>query len=63
MTYRLLAAAVWVGGHLVLSISVLPRALRTRDPGIIRGLGRRIGLQDPLAACCGTALSRLTKET
>lgn len=42
MTYRLLVAlhllgaAVWVGGHLVLSISVLPRALRARDPGIIR---------------------------
>jgi len=46
MTYRLLVAlhllgaAVWVGGHLVLSISVLPRALRARDPGIIRGSSR-----------------------
>lgn len=42
MTYRLLVvlhllgAAVWVGGHLVLSLSVLPRALRARDPAIIR---------------------------
>ena len=42
MTYRLLVvlhllgATVWVGGHLVLSLSVLPRALRARDPGIIR---------------------------
>jgi putative copper export protein len=42
MTYRLLVvlhllgAAVWVGGHLVLSLSVLPRALRARDPKIIR---------------------------
>ena len=42
MTYRLvvtlhlLGAAVWVGGHLVLSLSVLPRALRARDPAIIR---------------------------
>ena len=42
MTYRLLialhllGAAVWVGGYLVLSLSVLPRALRARDPAIIR---------------------------
>ena len=42
MTYRLLVAlhllgaTVWVGGHLVLSLSVLPRALRARDPAIIR---------------------------
>jgi putative copper export protein len=42
MTYRLLVAlhllgaTVWVGGHLVLSLSVLPRALRARDPGIVR---------------------------
>ena len=42
MTYRLLVvlhllgATVWVGGHLVLSLSVLSRALRARDPGIIR---------------------------
>ena len=42
MTYRLLVslhllgAAVWVGGHLVLSLSVLPRALRAHDPAIIR---------------------------
>jgi putative copper export protein len=41
MTYRLLVvlhllgASVWVGGHLVLSLSVLPRALRARDPAII----------------------------
>lgn len=42
MTYRLLVAlhllgaTVWVGGHLVLSLSVLPRALRARDPAILR---------------------------
>ena len=41
MTYRLLVvlhllgASVWVGGHLVLSLTVLPRALRARDPAII----------------------------
>ena len=33
---HLLGAAVWVGGHLVLSLSILPRALRTRNPTIIR---------------------------
>ena len=42
MTYRLLVAlhllgaTVWVGGHLVLALAVLPRALRARDPAIIR---------------------------
>ena len=41
MTYRVfvalhvLGATVWVGGHLVLSLSVLPRALRSRDPRIV----------------------------
>jgi putative copper export protein len=33
---HLLGATVWVGGHLVLSLSVLPRALWARDPAIIR---------------------------
>jgi len=43
VTYRLLVAlhllgaSVWVGGHLVLSLAVLPRALREHDPSIIRG--------------------------
>lgn len=32
---HLLGAAVWVGGHLVLSLSVLPRALRMRNPSIV----------------------------
>src|SRR6266508_6610332 len=42
VTYRLLVAlhllgaAIWVGGHLVLSLSVVPRSLRTHDPAIIR---------------------------
>jgi putative copper export protein len=27
-----LGATVWVGGHLVLAVTVLPRALRERDP-------------------------------
>lgn len=33
---HLLGAAVWVGGHLVLSLVVLPRALRARDAAILR---------------------------
>ena len=32
---HLLGAAVWVGGHLVLSLTVLPRALRAGDPRIL----------------------------
>jgi len=32
---HLLGATVWVGGHLVLSLVVLPRALRTRDASVV----------------------------
>lgn len=32
---HLLAATVWTGGHLVLAFSVLPRALRQRDPQVL----------------------------
>ena len=41
-TYRilvvlhLLGASIWVGGHLVLALSVLPRAMRANDPAIVR---------------------------
>ncbi len=41
------AATIWVGGHLILSIGLLPRALAKRDPEIILGFERiyeRIGL-------------------
>lgn len=31
-----LAATVWTGGHLVLDLGVLPRALRARDASMIR---------------------------
>lgn len=44
---HIVAATVWVGGHLVLAIGLLPRALATRDPEIILGFERiyeRIGL-------------------
>lgn len=33
---HVLAATVWTGGHLVLALAVLPRALKTRDPAILR---------------------------
>jgi putative copper export protein len=32
---HLLGAAIWTGGHLVLALGVLPRALRTRDPALV----------------------------
>ncbi len=32
---HVLAATVWTGGHLVLAATVLPRALRARDPRIL----------------------------
>ncbi len=32
---HLLGATVWTGGHLVLATTVLPRALRARDPAIL----------------------------
>ncbi len=32
---HVLAATIWTGGHLVLSTTVLPRALRARDPEIL----------------------------
>jgi putative copper export protein len=44
---HLLGATVWVGGHLVLSLVVLPRALRARDASIVREFEsgyERIGL-------------------
>jgi putative copper export protein len=33
---HILGATVWVGGHIVLTLTILPRALRERDPVIIR---------------------------
>lgn len=32
---HVLGATVWTGGHLVLALTVLPRALRERDPAIL----------------------------
>jgi putative copper export protein len=50
---HLLGATIWVGGHLVLSLVVLPRALRARDPSVIREFEtgyQRIGLPALLLA-------------
>jgi putative copper export protein len=33
---HLLGASIWIGGHVVLSLAVLPRALRARDASIVR---------------------------
>jgi putative copper export protein len=33
---HLLGATIWVGGHLVLALTVLPRAMRANDPAIVR---------------------------
>ena len=44
---HLVAASIWVGGHLVLAVSLLPEALSKRDPDLILGFERiyeRIGL-------------------
>ena len=32
---HIIAAAVWTGGHLVLAIRFLPKALKNQDPAII----------------------------
>ena len=44
---HLIAASIWVGGHLVLAISLLPEAMSKREPDLILGFERiyeRIGL-------------------
>jgi len=35
LALHLLGAAIWTGGHLVLAFTVLPRALRARDPRVL----------------------------
>jgi putative copper export protein len=35
LVIHLICAAVWVGGHLVLWVTVLPKALRNREPKLI----------------------------
>jgi putative copper export protein len=38
---HLLGAAVWVGGHLVLALTILPQALRLRDPAPVHAFEDR----------------------
>jgi uncharacterized membrane protein len=33
--FHLLGACVWVGGHLILSLSVLPKALKAKNTKVI----------------------------
>lgn len=35
LTTHILGATVWTGGHLVLALTVLPRAVRARDPKVL----------------------------
>jgi len=59
---HLIGATIWVGGHLVLSLAVLPRALRAREPSIIREFEmgfERIGIPALLAqVVTGVLLAR-----
>lgn len=41
LALHLTGAAVWVGGHLVLALGVLPAALRARDPGPVTAFEAR----------------------
>src|SRR4051794_1389691 len=47
ISLHLLGASVWIGGHLVLATTLLPRALRHREPSIVLDFEKgfeRIGL-------------------
>lgn len=47
MTFKLLlilhliGSAIWVGGHLILFVTILPKALRLRDPEVISAFESR----------------------
>ncbi len=47
LALHVLGATIWTGGHLVLAFTVLPRALRARDPAILQDFEQgyeRIGI-------------------
>jgi putative copper export protein len=47
LTIHVLSATIWTGGHLVLSLAILPAALRRRDVQLLstfEGLYERVGL-------------------
>ena len=59
---HVLAATVWVGGHIALALGFLPEALRRRDPRLLmefeRVYGRRVGLPSlVIAAATGIAMA------
>jgi putative copper export protein len=60
---HLLGASVWVGGHLVLAVRILPRALRARDPEPVRSFEEAfepVGIPALLVqAVTGVLLARL----
>ncbi len=35
LVLHLIGSSIWVGGHLILAITILPRALKLRDPDIL----------------------------
>lgn len=41
LIFHLLGAAIWVGGHLVLSLGILPEILRKKDPEILLNFERK----------------------
>lgn len=41
LIFHLLGAAVWVGGHLVLAIGILPEVLKKNDPEILLNFERK----------------------
>lgn len=55
---HVLGATIWTGGHLVLALTVLPRALATRDPAALKDFEARYeGLgMTALAIQVGTGL-------
>jgi putative copper export protein len=41
---HILSATVWVGGHLILSVAFLPKALKENDFSIVKGFDSRFGI-------------------
>ena len=41
LIFHLLGACIWVGGHLVLSLGILPEVLRKKDPEILLDFERK----------------------
>ncbi len=41
LIFHLLGAAIWVGGHLILAIGILPEVLKKKDPEILLNFERK----------------------